>query len=198
MSGDGDVNDVAYFGYGSLVNELTWARPYEMQRAEIRNWTREWKHCVEAPFGRICALTATRASDSHIQGILLKCNYEELSRVDEREIGYERVPLSPSDLVSTDGDLPANLFIYQSLPEHYRIGDTDYPLWLSYVEVVAYGYLRVFGEAGIDRFIQTTRGWATPMIDDRNNPKYPRWKQSAPEDRRIIEEKIRGIKGIAI
>src|SRR4051794_39444257 len=98
-------DEVAFFGYGSLVNEFTWTRAYAMEPAEVHGWTRQWKHCVDTPFGSVCALTVCPTHDSDIQGILIKCSERELAEVDEREIGYERVEIS-RDAVIGSGSLP--------------------------------------------------------------------------------------------
>lgn len=189
-------SEVAYFGYGSLVNELTWARKYEMVPAEIRNWMREWRHCVDTPWGRVCALTVSPLADGIVQGAFIKSDLSELQEIDEREIGYERVEIIRSDLVSSAGALPDRLFIYKSGEQAYRSGDRHYPLWLSYVEVVIFGYWRVFGEEGVDRFMASTKGWNTPIIDDRTKPLYPRFTQLNIEQRAFIEGKIRAMDGV--
>jgi glutathione-specific gamma-glutamylcyclotransferase len=185
------ANQVAYFGYGSLVNELTWTRKYEMITAEIHNWIREWKHCVDTPWGRVCALTVSREAKSAVQGAFILCDLAELKEVDEREIGYERVELSRDDVVSPALTLPDRLFVYRSTPPAFRSGDAMYPLWMSYIEVVLVGYWRVFGETGIDHFINSTRGWDTPILDDRAQPLYPRFVQLQADDRNFIEQKLR-------
>lgn len=186
-----EPDHVAYFGYGSLVNELTWARPYQMQPAEVNNWTREWKHCVDTPFGKVCALTASRSQGRKLQGVLIRCTAAELHEVDLREIGYQRDRLESSDIeIETAAD---DKFIYRSKSNCYRDGDENYPLWLSYIEVVLFGYLRVFGEEGVDQFIATTSGWDTPVLDDRLNPIYPRAGQLTPNIRSLIDRKLESV-----
>ncbi len=190
---NGVMDEVAFFGYGSLVNELTLSKKYDIQPGKVQNWKREWKHCVDTPFGRVCALTASRARDALIDGVFIRCNELELSQFDEREIGYVRVNIVRSDAVCWSDSLPDRLYIYTSGVESYRVGDLHYPIWLSYVEVVIYGYLQRFGEAGVDRFIESTDGWAAPIIDDRQNPRYPRFIQISEEHRELIETKLRKI-----
>jgi len=185
-----DSEEVAYFGYGSLVNEFTWPRPYQKEPGKIQNWRREWKHCVDASFGRICALTVSHASNSRIQGVFIRCAYSELKEVDDREIGYERVELPFGDVVAATNPLPPRLFLYQSTSECYRAGNRDYPIWLSYIEVVMDGYLQMFGETGLDQFISDTAGWAAPILDDREFPKYPRARQLPIERRRLFEQRL--------
>ena len=198
-SGSDRITDkVAFFGYGSLVNELTLSKKYDIHSGKIQNWKREWKHCVDTPFGGVCALTASRVEDALIDGVFIKCNDIELRQFDEREIGYDRIEIARSDVIYSNGVLPDRLYIYTSGPGHYRVGDFHYPIWLSYVEVVICGYLRTFGEAGVDRFIQSTGGWSTPIIDDRKNPRYPRFTNVSDEHRRLIETWLHNISEVKL
>jgi hypothetical protein len=199
MNMNNQITDgVAFFGYGSLVNELTLSKKYDIQSGKIQNWKREWKHCVDTPFGRICALTVSREENVLIDGVFIRCSELELSQFDEREIGYARIGIARSDVVFSSGFVPDRLYIYTSGPESYRIGDFQYPIWLSYAEVVLYGYLRMFGQPGLDRFIQSTEAWSAPIIDDRKNPKYPRFTKISDEDRKLIETRLHNIPEVKI
>jgi hypothetical protein len=194
---------IAYFGYGSLVNELTWLQSErfhsERHPVEIENWTREWGHCVDTPRGPMCALTAARAAGTHIQGILIRCDAADLAQVDAREAGYDRVELPRRD-VRSSGDLPDKLYIYTSRSPHYRPGGADYPILFSYVEAVLHGFLSVFKTEGVDAFIRSTSGWTAPVLDDRDRPQYRRSprKLISIEDKLYIEQKIRQITGLRI
>jgi hypothetical protein len=197
-------DSVAYFGYGSLVNELTWLqserRHPERYPVEIQNWTREWGHCVDSPHGPGCVLTAIERAGSRIQGILIRCDAADLLQIDAREAGYDRVELPRRDVLCSIGNLPEKLYIYKSKPSHYRLGGADYPIWFSYAEAVLHGFLSVFKTEGVDRFIESTGGWTVPVVDDRDSPQYRRSpkKLISIEDKIYIEEKIRQIAGIQI
>jgi hypothetical protein len=205
MSATSSTTDtVAYFGYGSLVNELTWLqserRHLERHPVEVQNWIREWRHCVDTPNGPVCALTAVERAGSRIQGILIQCDAADLTQIDAREVGYDRVELPRRDVLSSISNLPEKLYTYKSKSSHYRPGGMDYPIWFSYAEAVLHGYLSVFKTEGVDRFIQSTSGWTVPVVDDGDNPQYHRSpKQLIPiEDKIYIEQKIRQITGIQI
>jgi glutathione-specific gamma-glutamylcyclotransferase len=190
------IDKIAYFGYGSLVNELTWARPYKMEPAELRNWAREWNHCVDTPFGRVCALTVSRSDFGRVQGVFIRSTRSEIIEVDDREIGYVREAIPPSDIVTHKSSLPPELYIYRS-EERFRRGASDeYPLWLSYVDCVIVGYLKVFGKGGVDTFIASTEGWRGPILDDRAKPLYPRAVRLSEEERQFIDERLGEIKGL--
>jgi hypothetical protein len=106
MSTNRGIHEVAFFGYGSLVNEQTLAGKYSVQLSEIENWTREWRHCVDTPFGRVCALTVSREENARVEGVFITCKDFELAQFDEREMGYRRVELSRTDTVSSNLNLP--------------------------------------------------------------------------------------------
>jgi len=203
MSGTSSTSDtVVYFGYGSLVNELTWLqserRPLERHPVEVRNWSREWAHCADTPHGPVCVLTAVERADSRIQGVLIRCDAADLAEIDAREAGYDRVELSRQDVVSYVSDLPEKLYIYKSKSSHYRPGSVDYPIWFSYAEAVLHGFLSAFKTEGVDDFIRSTSGWTVPVMDDCDNPKYRRSpkKLISVEDKVYIERKIREIIGV--
>jgi glutathione-specific gamma-glutamylcyclotransferase len=195
---------VAYFGYGSLVNELTWLqserRHPERYPVEIANWSREWGHCVDTPRGPMCVLTAVEQAGSRIQGILIRCDAADLAQIDAREDGYDRIELPRRDVLSPVGDLPEKLYIYKSRSPHYRPGGVDFPIWFSYVEAVLHGFLSVFKTEGVDAFIRSTSGWTVPVVDDREDPQYGRSpkKLISADDKVYIEQKIRQITGIRI
>jgi hypothetical protein len=195
---------VAYFGYGSLVNELTWLqserRHPERYPVEVQNWAREWGHCVDTPHGRGCVLTALERPGSRIQGILICCDASDLAQVDAREVGYDRVELPRQDILSPVSHLPEELYIYRSKPPHYRPGGADHPIWFSYAEAVLHGFLSVFRTDGVDAFIRSTSGWSAPVVDDRANPRYRRSPKGliSAEDKEYIAQAIRQIAGIQI
>ena len=198
------ADTVAYFGYGSLVNELTWLqserRHLERYPVEVQNWIREWRHCVDTPNGPVCALTAVERAGSRIQGILIQCDAADLTQIDAREVGYDRVELPRRDVLSSISNLPEKLYTYKSKSSHYRLGGMDYPIWFSYAEAVLHGYLSVFKTEGVDRFIQSTTGWTAPVVDDHDDPQYHRspGKLIPGEDKIYLDQKIRQITGVQI
>ncbi|HWX83086.1 MAG TPA: gamma-glutamylcyclotransferase family protein [Xanthobacteraceae bacterium] len=188
------ANHSELFGYGSLVNELTLAKKLNARPGRLDNWVREWKHCVEAPFGRVCALTIAREDKVSIQGVYITCPDAEFAELDKREIGYQREILRLDDVKEPIPTGTTAVVAYTSTPSAYRPGSPEFPIWLSYVEVVLYGYLLVFGAEGVDEFIRTTRGWSAPVIDDRSKPFYPRATKIPNPDRRLIERKLEKIR----
>src|SRR5262249_10856831 len=140
--------------------------------------------------------TANRDANSRVQGVFIRSTFTEISHIDEREIGYSREKITRPDVLETDICLPTELYIYESKADFHRPANMEYPLWLSYVDCVLVGYLNVFGEGGVDRFIESTQGWSSPILDDRSQPLYPRAVRLSPEDRRFIDGKLTQISGL--
>ena len=76
--------------------------------------------------------------------------------------------------LSCDLAQPPRVQIYYANPNYVDPANTLKPILLSYLDVVVQGYLRVFGQSGAESFFATSRGWDTPIRDDRANPVYAR------------------------
>ena len=64
---------------------------------------------------------------------------------------------------------------------------TAHPILLSYIDVVVQGYLREFGEGGVQRLFDTTHGWDAPILDDRAAPRYPRHQPLGNVERNLTD-----------
>jgi len=61
-------DDVAHFAYGSLVNSRTCPEHTRARPFRITGWVRQWKHCIDTPSGRACALSAASRLGSEYTG----------------------------------------------------------------------------------------------------------------------------------
>jgi hypothetical protein len=75
--------------------------------------------------------------------------------------------------------------------EARRWATPGWPVCLSYVDCVLQGYLREFGEGGLDRFVASTEGWERTFVDDRDRPLYPRHVKLKPRERCAIDARLR-------
>lgn len=169
---------IAYFGYGSLVNLGSLRTPYiSAHCVTLTGWKRTWlaRPKVEGSFAAddgLAFLSVTAAAGEQIDGLLITDHASSLALLDQREALYSRVDLAASDLhhheqpVSTD-----NRFLY--VADEPAAGD-DARILRSYLDVVMQGYLQQFGEDGLARFMQTTDNFDCPILEDRDNPLYPR------------------------
>jgi len=178
------MSDPYFFGYGSLVNRATHAYG-AARRARLRGWRRAWRYTNfrEGPF-----LTAVPCPNSEIEGLVALVPGADWRALDEREIGYARLPLG-AELTVEDAAPPATQ-IY-AVPESAATHPPHrQPILLSYVDVVFQGYLREYGPEGVARFIATTDGWDAPILDDRAAPRYPRHQPLSEDERRLFDTRL--------
>jgi hypothetical protein len=66
----------------------------------------------------------------------------------------------------------------------------DHAILLSYLDVVVQGFLKEFGESGVTRFFDTTDGWNTPVLNDRNDPRYPRAQVLSTAETALVDHHL--------
>ena len=184
---------VGYFGYGSLVNRATLATGVVAAfPARLRGWRRTWRPRpdmgptpgVTLPDGLTPSLlTAHRAEDASIDGLLVIDLAVNLPVIDAREFRYHRRDITLAELTfdaaRTERDTGlrldpgTRLHVYEARTEHPEtIGPS--PILRSYLDAVMQGFLNEFGEGGVHRFVAETDAFHMPIHEDRHRPIYPR------------------------
>lgn len=165
-----------FFGYGSLVNTATHGFA-ETHPARLSGWHRIWRH---THLRDAAYLTVVRSPDSVIDGLIAKVPQQDWAALDAREAAYARV----SATHQIDHPLPPSvrIAVYAIPEDRHDTQCASGPILLSYVDVVVQGYLRQFGETGVERFFATTRGWEAPVLNDRDAPRYPRHQPLHPDE----------------
>ena len=169
---------IAYFGYGSLVNLGSLRTPYiSAHRATLKGWKRSWlsRPKVEGSFAAdegLAFLSVVRAADAEIDGLLIIDHATSLPSLDKREVMYERTPIEAADLRFHD-EVPETGSQFLYVAEQPAATQQSHIL-RSYLDVVMQGYLKQFGEQGLQRFIATTLNFDIPVREDREEPLYPR------------------------
>jgi len=169
---------IVYFGYGSLVNRDT--RPPDEQAfcARLRGWHRVWGHRSGPAVGRppSCSLSVEPgvAGTRGIDGVLVSMPLEALPVLDAREAGYDRLTLPATEFDLPEGLGVDEIQVYRSKAEYRMPASPGQPILQSYVDCVLAGFLRVYGEGGLDDFLLSTRGWEGTIENDREAPRYPR------------------------
>ncbi len=164
---------IGYFGYGSLVNKRTLRTKFlGIRRAEVRGWRRAWLPRK----GQSMALLSVRPEDEALtQGVVVYDLADHLPAVDEREAAYHRRVVMPDHVTIRGGalrDVP--LFIYEGKPEQPDAAQTGAAILQSYLDAVLQGFLSLYGDTGLRRFISETDGFRTAILQDRASPLYPR------------------------
>ena len=172
-----------FFGYGSLVNAATHDFP-GVRPATLAGWRRVWVHTALRP---VAYLSVERHDGAGIEGLMAEVPDGDWVALDARERAYDKHPVA---VHLTACGSPAEAQVYAVPTRHAAHPDTRHPVLLSYIDVVVQGYLRLFGEAGADRFFATTAGWDIPVLDDRAAPRYPRHQALAPAERAFVDDRL--------
>lgn len=189
------TDTISYFGYGSLVNCDTRSPASTAVRGRLSGWVREWRIAGPTPRGGVCSLTVRPEAGTEIRGLMVSEHRAGLAALDKREWRYDRIDLaegafSPDETGAAHG---RGHFVYRARDEHYRWGDADHPILLSYIDCVLAGFLKHWGEAGVFHFVETTHGWHVPILDDRDSPRYPRAVTISDEARALFDEALAGV-----
>jgi hypothetical protein len=178
-----------FFGYGSLVNKDTHVYD-DTHSAELHGWRRAW---VRTEGRDTVFLTVRTDPSSSIEGLIAAVPNADWAALDLRETGYQRLssggavrhPLAPAPQVE-----------HYAVPAHATCAGGDHVILLSYLDVVVQGYLREFGEDGVQRFFDTTDGWDTPVLNDRQAPRYPRHQRLHADEIALVDDHLRRLSAL--
>ncbi|MBL4874875.1 MAG: gamma-glutamylcyclotransferase [Cohaesibacteraceae bacterium] len=186
-----DSMQIAYFGYGSLVNDATRNKTGRSIPGRLKGFVREWRIRSKDRSQNVCSLTAKPSIDNSIDGVLVFEHSSGLEAIDRREANYDRLDF-PVVQFSSNSVLPESqaAYIYQAKSARYNWGDADHPILQSYIDAVMQGFLNQFGEQGAFRFVQETDGWGAPILNDRDKPVYPRSVTLSPTEKQIIDQAL--------
>ncbi len=191
---EGDDLVVGYLGYGSLVNRATLRTDFVgLIPCRIAGYRRGWRHRISRRTGHTqTVLTAIPDAGAVIDGVIVVDRLANLPLVDARERGYDRLTVAPESVTRLAGGFGegGELFIYVSATPHHAPPGEDHPVPLSYVDAVVAGYLELFGEEGVRRFVETTDAWDVPLLDDRAAPTYPRSIPREEALERLVDTEI--------
>ena len=176
-----------FFGYGSLVNLATHSYA-DAHPARARGWRRAWRHTNLRP---VAFLTAVRDPSCNIEGMIAHVPGDDWAALDMREHAYARVHAAADIEHELALDHDPTVAIYAIPHDAHGHPDAAHPVLLSYVDVVVQGYLRQFGEAGAQRFFETTSGWDAPVMDDRAAPVYSRHQVLTADETRFVDDALR-------
>lgn len=178
-----------FFGYGSLVNVNTHSYG-DTHPATLTGWQRAW---VSTDVRDVVFLTACPMVGGMIDGLIAAVPEGDWAALDAREAGYAR--LASGDAV-THPARAAQVQHYAVPEQNWRPAGADHFILLSYLDVVVQGYLRVFGQDGVARFFDSTQGWETPILDDRNTPRYPRHKTLSRAETALVNDHLAALSAV--
>jgi hypothetical protein len=161
-------------GYGSLINGESRAMTGETGNVwpvKLQGFERHWS-VMSVDYG-MSSVAVIDAPEKACNGVLVEVPYDQFPLFDEREKGYQRVMLKAEQLIAYQDDpLPEGTYwVYHTRdvvePHHHC------PIVLSYLDVILSGCLE-YGDAFTQDFLTLTKGWTSPLLNDRKAPRYPR------------------------
>ena len=177
------MSDPYFFGYGSLVNQRSHDYP-DPQPATLHGWRRAW---VATPRYGVVLLSGVAAPGHSIKGLIAAVPGADWAALDAREAGYAR--LAASDDVDHGLAARPDIAVYAVSPSNFMQSDSHMIL-LSYLDVVVQGFHRVYGAQGVQHFFDTTDNWHTPILNDRDDPIYPRHQQLTDLERSLVDDNL--------
>eukprot|EP00039_Didymoeca_costata_P004144 m.71586 g.71586 ORF g.71586 m.71586 type:complete len:200 (-) comp12262_c0_seq1:132-731(-) len=177
-----------FFGFGSLVN-LNTHNYLNPKPAHLDGWRRIWRHTTRP----VAFLSARRCPGARIAGVVAQVPGGDWEALDEREVLYARQDVS--DAVHHDG--PRGKTAVYEVEEKYFVdvsegsSEQQRHILLSYLDVVVQGFARVHGKEAVTAFFETTEGWDTTFVlNDRDDPQYPRSQQLTTEESALVDEHL--------
>ena len=165
-----------FIGFGSLVNTST--HKYQpVSPVRVPGWSRAW---INNDSYDHAFLSVIPDSQKSILGLLAVVPDGDWAELDAREAGYNRKLLSDADwqleqlhngVNAAEAVSPAQVQMYVHASGQFA--QPQKPILYSYLETVLFGFYQIYGESGIDNFLDSTTAW-TAIKDDRAAPIYPR------------------------
>ena len=179
-----NISHAYFFGYGSLVNRGTHAYEHA-QTATLTGWRRLWRH---TGLRKLAYLSVVPDPTSTIEGLIAAVPQNDWAALDLREANYAR--LSAAHQISHKMDHQPEIAVY-SIPEgDHQAPTQQHPVLLSYIDVVAQGYMHEFGLEGAKQFFASTGGWDIPVLDDRAAPIYPRHRTLTRAETAFVDTEL--------
>lgn len=176
------------FGYGSLI--CSHSRSVTMKEATntaipvvVQGLARVW---AKRSKRGMTSMGVQWAEDESCVGVLVPVKESDLPRLDEREVGYDRVLLTPDQVEAVDylmseeagyydehnqeeffdkKDLNDNIRIWVYVPQRPMAPTPEYPIVQSYVDTILRGCLSISEQFAHD-FISTTKGWHPSELEE--------------------------------
>ncbi len=173
-------------GYGSLINahsrQLT-NNTGESQPVFITGFDRHWSK-INGSYS-LSPLAVTPGTGG-FNGVLINITRDALKQFDEREHGYRRIELSPSN-VHLNPHHTVSDPIWMYIKDDVQAPCNQMPIAQSYIDTVLAGCLAISPDFA-QQFITTTNGWQHPTMDDRSQPLYGRVAGVTNQHRVTIDE----------
>ncbi len=163
------------FGYGSLINAECRARTGDSGGAipvRVEGLKRGWNK-VSSSSKWMSVVGVVLENEAVCNGVIFPVSERELSRFDEREIGYRRIEIEYTNVSFLSQKQSSRGRVWGYVVNSPVTPTERHPIAQSYVDVIITGCL-YFGEEFAAEFVRTTANWDYPWVDDRQRPRYVR------------------------
>lgn len=171
------------FGYGSLVESQSRARtsPSALYAfpANVAGIQRGWFDQTGGFSLSTTYLGAVPDSNSHCNGVIFQVSQQQLDAFDERETGYKRDRIDPTNITMLNGARSApegDIWFYANTKKRYA--SPEFPIVQSYVDICVNGCLELEAtypmakEAKFaETFLKTCSDWSKYWVNDRIYPR---------------------------
>ncbi|MFM2480255.1 gamma-glutamylcyclotransferase family protein [Celerinatantimonas sp. YJH-8] len=183
---------VYIFGYGSLIDTICRRCTFPSQEAypaRLYGFQRSWGLIsgTEHPPLVVCPV-----SDATVNGVLIPFDPIFFPKLDEREVGYQRLNIPATDIQRLDGhEIEGDVYVY--VVEQLRQPTEQTPILQTYLDICLQGCLDI-NRHFADEFIQSTYLWGV-CLNDRLTPRYPRARAMTVAGLQLIDQLIARIHG---
>ena len=153
------MQKIYVFGYGSLMNPHSLARTLPTKRHAHTATLSGYKRKVNAPVGDYLYMNIVESDDAVIEGVLIEVSKEELTKLEEREVGYDRYDVTNRLNISVNG----RVFAFIAPDQHHA----DKKILRSYLHTCLLGV----PHERRDQWLQETEIY-NPIHEDLDHPAY--------------------------
>lgn len=177
------------FGYGSLANKDTHGFGI-IGATRLKGFRRSWGHWVASETRNATSLTIVPSPNAEVLGVVMLVPAKDWTGLAKRETGYNRRPVSISPAADFDcsPDMVTSCCTYISRQDGRH--DGEQPIYLSYIDTVAQGFAQIGGKDAVAEFFATTDGWDTPILNDRQQPIYPRATKLTSAETQSVDDAL--------
>ncbi|GAB3487316.1 gamma-glutamylcyclotransferase family protein [Marinomonas epiphytica] len=161
-------------GYGSLINSVSRAKTGETGQVwpvKLDGFQRHWS--IMSRDAVMSSVAVVQARGESCNGVLVEVPEDQFPLFDERETGYHRAKIDLQQLTSYSEEPLPNGTYWVYYTDNVLIPNQQSPIVLSYLDVILSGCLE-HGDAFAQDFLALTKGWQAPLLNDRQQPRYPR------------------------
>jgi cation transport protein ChaC len=168
------------FAYGSLVNDKTRPSNSVGIPAQVKGYSRSWRHPIHLNGMCVCGVTVYKESGGLLDGLLILSDPEYQSKLlSTREPGYSITTIDTEAVIApflTSIGRPVDILVSDPKKTPTDM-DEEWVILRTYLDAILYGYFIRFGEEGVSRFLTSFVDWEFPILNDRVAPRYPRHQQ---------------------